>query len=76
MTNKSKALTYFPQRGGGEPDRVAREVHLQRPAALRVDVQVALLAALLVRLPGGYQAAHQEHVQQHIPIVRRKRTTS
>ena len=61
----------FPQRGAGEPDRVAGAVHLQRPAAFRVDVQVTLLAALLVRLSGGDQAAYKEDIQQHIPIVRR-----
>ena len=76
MTNKSRALTYFPQRGGGEPDRVARAVHLQRPAPFRVDLQVALLAALLVRLPVGDQAAQQEFIQQHIPVVRRDRNPS
>ena len=56
------------QGGAREPDRVARPVHLQRPAALRVHLQVALLAALLVRLPGGDEAAHQENIQQHFPV--------
>ena len=50
---------------------MAGEVHLQRPATFRVDVQVALLAALLVRLSGGDQAAHQEDIQQLIPIERK-----
>ena len=50
---------------------MAGAVHLQRPSAFRVDVQVALLAALLVRLSGGDQAAHQEDIQQLIPIERK-----
>ena len=58
----------FIQRGAREPDRVAGEVHLQRPATFRVDVQVALLAALLVRLSGGHQAANKEDIRQHFPI--------
>ena len=47
---------------------MAGEVHLQRPATFRVDVQVALLAALLVRLSGGHQAADKEDIRQHFPI--------